>query len=134
VAQFYVAAKDDTIQGMSEPETRPLTAEEHQLIKWMLEHGSQDALSMLPQLALAGATSSRCPCGCASLNLALEGKSSAEAGPMQIVADFVFGTEDRLSGIFLFEKGGMLAALEVYGLSDEAPAYLPACDVLRPFP
>jgi hypothetical protein len=132
VTRFCGAAKDDIVQGMSEPETRLLTADEHQLIKWMLEHGSQDALSLLPQLALARATSWRCPCGCASLNLVLEGKSSAEARPMQIVADFVFGPEDRLSGIFLFEKGGMLAGLEVYGLPDEAPKYLPACDVLRP--
>src|SRR2546428_9747343 len=32
---FCGAAKDDIIQGMSEPETRLLTADEHQLIKWM---------------------------------------------------------------------------------------------------
>src|SRR5436309_2785075 len=63
LVRFCGAAKDDIVQGMSEPETRPLSADEHQLIKWMLEHGSQDALSLLPQLALARATSWRCPCG-----------------------------------------------------------------------
>lgn len=52
---------------------------------------------------------------------------------MQIVADFIFGPEDRLNGIYLFEKGRMLAGLEVYGLSGEAPKHLPTSDVLRPF-
>ena len=111
-------------------ETRPLTADEHDLIGWMLRHGNQEALLLLPQLALARATSWRCPCGCASFNLVLEGQQPA-AGHMHIVADFIFGPDNQLSGIFLFEKGGVLAGLEVYGLAGDAPKSLPVSEALR---
>jgi hypothetical protein len=121
---------------MSEPTfaTRDLTTEEHRLIAWMLEHGNQGASSLLPQLALARATGWRCPCGCASFDLVLEGQPlSVAKGHMQIVADFIFGPDDRPSGIFIFEKGGMLAGLEVYGLAGDAPKSLPIPEALRPF-
>jgi len=52
---------------------------------------------------------------------------------MRVVADFIFGPADRPSGIFVFEKGGVLAGLEVYGLAGDAPTNLPACEALRPF-
>jgi hypothetical protein len=100
----------------------------------MLKHGDQGALSLLPQLALARATSWRCPCGCASFNLVLEGQQpSVGTSHMHIVADFIFGPDDQPNGIFLFEKGGMLAGLEVYGLAGDAPKSLPVSEVLRPF-
>ena len=115
-------------------ETRPLTADERELIGWMLEHGNQEALLLLPQLALALVTSWRCPCGCASFNLVLEGQQpSVVTSHMHIVADFIFGPDDQPSGIFIFERGGMLAGLEVYGLAGDAPKSLPVSEVLRPF-
>ena len=43
---------------------------------------------------------------------------------MNVVADFVFGSDDEPSGIFVFEKGGLLAGLEVYGLAGDAPKTL----------
>src|SRR6266576_3834750 len=90
-------------------ETRPLTADEHRLIGWMLEHGSQEASLLLPQLARARATSWRCPCGCASLSLVVEGQPPrVETSHMHIVADFIFGPDDQPSGVFIFQKGGML--------------------------
>ena len=122
---------------MPEPllETRHLTRHEQQLIKWMLEHGTNEAVLLLPQLELARVTSWRCPCGCASFNIVLDGQESLAAmnDGMRIVADFVFGPDDQPNGIFLFEKGGLLAGLEVYGLAGDAPASLPHSDALRPF-
>jgi hypothetical protein len=121
---------------MPEPllEARPLTHDEQQLVKWMLEHGSDEAALLLPQLELARATSWRCPCGCASFNIVLEGQESpAETNKMNVVADFVFGPDDQPNGIFLFEKGGLLAGLEVYGLAGDAPTSLPHSSALRPF-
>jgi hypothetical protein len=47
------------------------------------------------------------------------------------LADFVFGTDDDLSGIFVFEKSGVLAGLEVYGLAGDAPKTLPLSDSLK---
>jgi hypothetical protein len=35
--------------------------------------------------------------------------------------------------VFVFEKRGFLAGLEVYGLSGDAPKMLPPHDILRPF-
>ena len=121
---------------MPEPflETRHLTADEQRLIGWMLEHGNGEASSLLPQLELARVTSWRCPCGCASFNLVLEGREPSDAtNKMHIVADFIFGPDDQPSGIFIFERGGMLAGLEVYGLAGNAPQFLPRPETLRPF-
>jgi hypothetical protein len=119
---------------MSEPvpESRPLTTDERRLIQWMLEHGKQEALLLLPQLPFAQATSWRCRCGCASFNIVLEGQSPVEAIGTHIVADFIFGPDDQPSGIFIFERGGLLAGLEVYGLAGDAPKSLPVSEVLRP--
>jgi hypothetical protein len=100
----------------------------------MLEHGDDEALSLLPQLTLARVAPWRCPCGCASFNLVLEGKQPpVVTSPMHVVADFIFGSDDRPSGIFIFEKGGVLAGLEVYGLAGDAPKFLPDSEALRPF-
>lgn len=49
------------------------------------------------------------------------------------IADFVFGSGDELSGIFVFEQSGVLAGLEVYGLAGDAPRTLPSPELLRPF-
>jgi hypothetical protein len=115
-------------------ETRRLTVDEQSLIRWMLEHGNDEAPLLLPQLELARATSWRCPCGCASFNLVLEGRQPSDAmKQMHIVADFVFGPDDQPSGIFIFERDGLLAGLEVYGLAGDAPKSLPRPEVLRPY-
>jgi hypothetical protein len=99
----------------------------------MLEHGNDEASLLLPQLELARATSWRCPCGCASFNLVLAGRKPSAENQMSIVADFVFGPDDQPNGIFIFEKGGLLAGLEVWGLAGDAPKFLPRSEVLRPF-
>ena len=112
---------------------RPLTADEKQLIRWMLEHGNPQAQPFLPQLEKAKATSWRCPCGCASINLLID-SSPEPSGGLHILADFIFGSDADLSGVFVFEKSGVLAGLEVYGLASEAPKILPLPGALRPFP
>lgn len=111
---------------------RPLTPNESHLIRWMLENGIPEAQAFLPQLEKANATSWRCPCGCASVNLSIDGRPEPSGG-LHILADFVFGTDADLSGIFVFEKSGVLAGLEVYGLATEAPKTLPLPAALRPF-
>jgi hypothetical protein len=133
--RFTSVAKLGIVEVMPEPslETRSLSADEHQLIAWMLEHGNREAALLLPQLAVARATSWRCPCGCASFNLVVEGQPPIVTGQMRIVADFIFGPDDHPSGIFLFEKSGVLAGLEVYGLAGDAPKSLPISEVLRAF-
>ncbi len=111
---------------------RALTPDEEQLIRWMLEHGAPEAKVFLPQLEKARATAWRCSCGCASVNLSIDGLPEPSGG-LHIVADFVFGADDNLSGAFVFEKSGVLAGLEVYGMAGEAPKTLPMAASLRPF-
>jgi hypothetical protein len=109
---------------------RHLTSAEEQLIRWMLEHGNAEARAFLPQLDLAQVTPNRCPCGCVSIDLSINGFPEPSGG-LHVLADFVFGTGGDLSGIFVFEICGVLAGLEVYGLAGDAPRILPPSSSLR---
>jgi hypothetical protein len=128
-----VGQSRESFDGKIEMNTnRPLTETERMLIHWMLEHGEPEAKSFLRQLKLAQATSWRCSCGCASINFSIEGHP-APSGGIHPIADFIFGTNEDMSGIFVFEQGGVLAGLEVYGLAGDAPKSLPLPESLRPF-
>ena len=111
---------------------RPLTDAEHALARWMLENGSDEARAFLPQLELAEVTPWKCPCGCASLNFQIKGHPEAAPG-VHILGDFLVGEGDVVSGAFIFESGGLLSGLEVYGLAGDAPTTLPRIEALRPF-
>lgn len=111
---------------------RPPTSAEEHLIRWMLEHGKPEAKAFLPQLDLAQVTPWLCPCGCASINLSIQGYP-APSGGLNPLADFIFGTDEDLSGIFVYAQSGILAEVEVYGLAGDAPRSLPSVESLRPF-
>jgi hypothetical protein len=112
--------------------SRPLTEAEENLIRWMLEHGTLEAKHFLPQLENVRVMDWRCPCGCASINFTVEGLSEP-TGDFQILADFVFGAGENLSGIFIFQQNDVLAGLEVYGLAGDAPKFLPSLESLRSY-
>jgi hypothetical protein len=111
---------------------RSLTEVEVRLIRWMLDHGEPGAAGFLAQLNQAEVTPWRCPCGCASINFSIQGQPNPSGG-MNVIADFVFGTDKELSGIFIYEVNGILAGLEVSGYSGDAPKSLPSPEELRPF-
>lgn len=111
---------------------RQLTRHERHLVRWMLEHGSSDAAAFLHQLDQAEVTPWKCKCGCASINFQLRGCPEAPPG-VHVLADFLFGEGDDLSGIFVFESDGILSGLEVYGLAGDAPKALPQPEQLRAF-
>ena len=108
---------------------RALTTEEHLLARWMLEHGVPEASSFLPQLEHVR-VASQCLCGCASIDFALVG-FPVPTGRLHVLGDFLFGSKATLSGALIFEKGGLLAGLEVYGLTGAAPSVLPLPFALR---
>ena len=108
---------------------RPLTAFERSLARWLLEHGSSDAPSFLPQLEAVEVTPWRCKCGCASINFQIRDHPLVPPG-VRVLNDYLFGGEEDLSGIFIFEGGGLLSGLEVYGLAGDAPRFLPHPEVL----
>ncbi|MEX8518054.1 MAG: hypothetical protein AB3X44_06035 [Leptothrix sp. (in: b-proteobacteria)] len=111
---------------------RPLTEREHRLAKWMLEHGSPEAAQYLTQLARADATAWRCVCGCASFNFKVPGVPAAPPG-VNILGDFLAGKEQGEYGVFIFQSGGILSGVEVYGLAADAPQTLPQPEELRAF-
>jgi hypothetical protein len=113
------------------PDRRPLTRSERQLAQWMLEHGKPQALEFLPQLERAEVVS-RCPCGCASIDFEVTGLAKPSGG-LQILGDYVFGDGTDVAGAFIFERAGVLAGIEVYGMAGDAPRTLPDPAELRPF-
>ena len=113
------------------PEERPLTDEEYQLAGWMLEHGGPEAKTFLSQLALARVVA-RCPCGCASIHFEVADHPYPTGG-LHVLGDFLYGSETDLSGVFIFERNGVLAGIELYGLAGDAPRTLPEPGSLRPF-
>lgn len=114
---------------MDIPEIRPLTDVERSLTRWMLEQGGVEALPFLAQLEAAQVVS-RCSCGCASINFEVAGMSAPNGG-MRILADFVYDGPEGATGAFVFEQGGVLGGVEVYGLEGGAPAVLPVPSELR---
>ena len=113
------------------PEVRPLTDAERELARWMLVHGHPGAAAYLDQLAHAHVVA-RCPCGCASIDVAVAGQPASVPGSLSILGDYLVGAGDTLSGAFIFARDGVLAGLEVYGLAGDAPRVLPTPDMLRP--
>jgi hypothetical protein len=113
------------------PDRRPLTQPERKLAQWMLEHGNPKAAEFLPQLSLAEVVS-RCPCGCASIDFEVAGLPKPSGG-LQILGDYLFGEGTEVAGAFIFERAGVLAGIEVYGMAGDAPRTLPDPTELRPF-
>ena len=111
---------------------RPLSNEERHLIYWMLEHSTSGARNFLPQLEQIQVTPWKCPCGCASINLEIQGRPKPVGG-IHPLADFVFGSNEDLSGIFVYKQSGILAGVEVYCLADNVPKQLPSAEALHPF-
>src|ERR1700733_6498604 len=101
----------DATKGL-EPLNRPITAEERNLIEWLLRHGkpgSEHFLSQVDSLTVAW----KCLCGCQTVNFALQGEAVAQA-PENILADFLATVAGEDVGIILFQRGGHLSSLEVY--------------------
>jgi hypothetical protein len=117
---------------MHKEQTRPLADTERALARWMLENGTAEAFDYLAQLELAEVTSWRCPCGCASFNFRIQGQPEAPPG-VHILAEFLVGSGENLSGIFIFSSQGILSGIEVYGLAGDAPQVLPSPEELQPY-
>lgn len=115
------------------PEDRPLTPQEQALVRWLLEHGNPDAARFLPQLADARVVS-RCPCGCASIDFAIAGAVPPAGAGMRVLADYQWqGADGEQFGVFVFERAGLLAGLEVWSVDGLAAASaLPMIGQLQP--
>ena len=112
------------------PVDRSLTEEEISLTRWILENGTPEATTFLEQVERASVIA-LCPCGCASIDFAIEGYPKAPPGS-HTLGDFIYGDETSLAGVFVFEAGGILKGLEVYGFAIDPPKILPKPVELRP--
>ena len=117
--------------GVPIPDDRPLSVAERALARWMLEHGTPNAAPFLAQLERTRVVS-RCPCGCASIDFAVAGLPAPDGG-LNILGDFLYGDDTTLAGAFIFERGGVLAGIEVWSpIGEDAPRHLPSPAELRP--
>jgi hypothetical protein len=110
---------------------RPLTDEERELTRWILENGESEGIEFLDQLERARVVGV-CTCGCATIDFVVEGLLGAPPG-VHILGDFIYGSEANSAGVFVFSSGGILSGLEVYGRSGDAPKVLPKPSELRRF-
>lgn len=118
---------------------RPLTPEEHGLLVWILEHGSEEARSFLPQVEGMRAVRA-CTCGCPTIRLEVaEGAPVGRSQADRMICDLIGSTEKgELVGLMLFQIAGKLDALEVYSLDGDTqgdlPEFgLPTVESLNPF-
>lgn len=118
---------------------RQLTDKESGLLRWLLETGSTEAQSFLPQLEGILAVRS-CTCGCPSIRLAVAEQAPHGIDRFHILCDLVGKTPlGELTGILLFQTGGRLAVLEAYSLDEnillgDSPEFgLPTIESLKAF-
>ncbi len=64
---------------------------------------------------------SRCGCGCASVDFAVDGIEPPAGAGLQVLADFQFrDAAGHLGGVFVFAEDGALAGVEVWSIDGAA--------------
>ena len=105
---------------------RPPSPREKEVAGWLIANGGaseEEKKIYLSQLERATVVR-RCPCGCASIDFAIDGRESSEAGIIPF-GDFV--TPESKHGFFVFARGDLLAGVEIYQLAaDSLPPELPS--------
>jgi hypothetical protein len=110
---------------------RELTRRERNLAEWLLLNGSGQSPAFLDDLRKARVYS-QCRCGCASIDFVIE-RHPVPTGGISILGEFLFGEGDAPSGVFIFEKEGRLAGIEVYSFGDQVHTQLPDPSELRTY-
>ena len=111
-------------------DSRALEWPEVRIARHMLEYGSSEAQEFLPQSEVARASHWRCPCGCTSFNFVIEGMPLGEKG-FYPLDQFLFSDDLNLSGIFVWERDGVLGGVEVFTITAEVSKRLPSPESLR---
>jgi hypothetical protein len=113
-----------------EPLNRPLTQQERDLVRWLIEHSHMDASRLLSQIdRLTVAT--RCNCGCPTIDFALDGVPVGGKGE-QIVSDWLAEVDGMPVGVTLWQTNDRIRTLEVYSLpGSESPFALPSFESIK---
>ena len=112
---------------------RPLSAEEAALTRWLLEHGESEAHRFVDHVSRARVVG-RCPCGCASVDFAIDGQRAPAGTGLHVLSDYQWrGANGELFGVFVFSRGDFLGGLEVWSVDGRAtPTFLPEPSQLEP--
>jgi hypothetical protein len=112
---------------------RPLSEGERELIRWMIEGSSSDRSDFIAQLERT-TVAARCGCGCASIDLAVDGAEEDKKESMDLIADFAWKTKTgNLCGAYLFTRRRHLAGLDLWSIDGvETPSALPEIQALFP--
>ena len=111
---------------------RPLSTRESELVAWLLAQAGNPAElhGQVPDLRVVQV----CGCGCASVDFVVAGRAPARgSGLLQVGPECYWGSRDSgLFAVFLFQREGLLAGLDVYSVDGSAtPTALPDIDTLR---
>ena len=114
-------------------EDRVLTPDETAVLTWLLQNGeasAKPAVSQVDRLRV----SSRCQCGCCSIDFSVDGAVPPANSGMEVVSDFWWRTSrGNLCGVFAFLRNGMLAGMDFWSIDgQETPSELPQITDLRP--
>ncbi len=114
------------------PEIRPLTDHERALLEWLLQHSTPEAktyLSQIPHVTVV----SRCPCGCPTIDLAVNSQTAPIESPAMLLADAEATSPEGIPvGLLLFARQGLLDTLEIFAYGDETKLTWPELKDLRP--
>jgi hypothetical protein len=114
------SARKKTLEAERNLPPRPLSPDEHELLRWILEHGSEAAKTFLPQAEGVRAVRS-CICGCPSIRLVVrDGVPLGVSQSGRVISDLWGRTEKgELVGVLLFQDDGIICELEAYSMDGE---------------
>ena len=106
-------------------EHRDLSAKEVDLIKWILaEYNHSELLEQIEKTKVI----SKCSCGCATIDLQVEGYEQKSEGLILSVEGF--SSAEIPVGVILHVRNGLLSELEVYSKAGTKVFGLPEIDKL----
>jgi len=109
---------------------RPLTQQERDLVRWLIEHAHRDVGDLLSQIERL-TVASKCKCGCPTVDFALDGMPVERRGE-QLISDWLAEVEGEPVGVMLFQTNGIISTLEVYSLAgSDKPFGLPAIESMK---
>jgi hypothetical protein len=115
-------------------EDRPLNPAEAEFIRWLLAHGNDRSRQFLSQVDQARVVS-RCGCGCASIDLSIDGVTHYPKVGMEILSEHRWVAVDGEFEVYAYACGNLLAGIDLWAVWGEHPAsYLPSTALLKPAP
>lgn len=115
-------------------EDRPLTTEEHSFLLWLLSEGGDRSRTYLSQVEKAHVVG-RCGCGCASINLSIDGVSHYGSAGMDTLCAYRWSSPaGHLFEVFVFACGGLVAGIDLWSIDAQSiPSEIPSTSVLQRF-